>query len=151
MPSGIYGSMNRLFRNYLDSFVIVYIDDILIYSKNEGNHMNHLRVVFQVLKEHQLFAKYSKCEFWLRSVTFHGHIISCDGVEIDPSKMEAVKNWPRPLTTINIRSFLGLVGYYRRFMDVFASIESPLTKLTEKRKKFGWSGACEKSLQSLRC
>ena len=92
--------------------------------------MNHLRVVLDVLKEHQLFAKYSKCEFWLRSATFLGHIISSEGVEVDPRNTEAVKNWPRPLSPINIRNFLGLVGYYRLCVDSFASIASPLTTLT---------------------
>ena len=109
--------MKRVFQNYLDSFVIVFIDDILVYTKNEGDHMNHLRVVLQVLKENQLFAKYRKCEFWLRSVAFLGHIIFSEGVEVDPRKMEAVKNWSRPLTPTDIRSFLGLAGYYQRFMD----------------------------------
>ena len=136
--------MNRVFRNYLDSFVIVYIDDILIYSKNEGNHMNHLRVVLQVLKEHQLFAKYSKCEFFLRSVTFLSHIISSEGVNVDPRKTEAVKNWPRPLTTTDIRSLLGLAGYYRRFLNVFVSIASSFNTLTQKCKEFEWLEECER-------
>ena len=92
--------------------------------------MDHLRVVLQVLKEHHLFAKYIKCEFWLRSLTFLGHIFSSEGVEVDPRKIEAVKNYPRPLTLTDIRSFLGLAGYYRRFVDGFASISSPLTTLT---------------------
>ena len=117
--------MNRMFRSYLDSFVIVFIDEILVYSKKEGDHMNRLRVVLQGLKENQLFAKYSKCEFWLRSVAFLGHIISREGVEVDPRKIDAVKNYPRPLTLTDIRSFLGLAGYYRRFVDGFASIASP--------------------------
>ena len=120
---------NRVFLNYLDSFVIVLIDDIVVHSKNEGDHMGHLRVVLQTLKEHQLYAKYSKCEFWLRSVNFLGHIISSEGVEVDPWKMEAMKTWPRSLTPTNIRSFLGLAGYYQRFVDGFASIASPLTTL----------------------
>ena len=102
--------MNRMFQNHLDSFVIVFIDDILVYSKNEGDHMGHLRVVLQTLKEHQLFAKYSKCDFWLRTVTFLGHIISSKGVEVDPRKTEAAKYWPRPLNPTDIRSFLGLTG-----------------------------------------
>ena len=134
--------MNRVFRSYQDSFVIVFIDDILVYSENEGDHMDHLRVVLQVLKENQLFGKYRKCEFWLSSVAFLSHIISSEAVEIDPRKTETVKNWPRPLTPTDIRSFLGLEGYYRRFVDGFASIASPLTILTQKSKKFECSEAC---------
>ena len=121
--------MNSVFQSYLDLFVIVFIDDILVYSKNEDDHMAHLRIVLQTLKEHQLYAKYSKYEFWLRSVTFLGNIISSEGVEVDPRKTKAMKNWPRPLTTTNIWSFLGLAGYYQRFLDGFASIASPLTTL----------------------
>ena len=94
--------------------------------------MNHLIVVLQVLKENHLFSKYSKYEFWLRSMSFLGHIISSEGVEVDPIKTEAVKNWPRPLTPTDIRSFLGLAGYCRRFVDGLESIASPLTTLTQK-------------------
>ncbi|XP_069147980.1 uncharacterized protein [Solanum lycopersicum] len=119
--------MHRVFRSYLDSFVIVFIDDILVYSKNEGDHMDHLRVVLQVLKENQLFGKYRKCEFWLSSVAFLSHIISSEGVEIDPRKTETVKNWPRPLTPTDIRSFLGLEGYYRRKPNVVADALSRLS------------------------
>ena len=97
--------MNRVFKKYLDSFVIVLIDDIFVYSKNKGDHMSHLRVVLQTVKEHQLYSKYSKYEFLLWTVKFLGHIISSEGVVVDPRKMEAVKNWPRPLTPTYIRSF----------------------------------------------
>ena len=102
--------MNRVFWNYLESFVIVFIDDILVYSKNEGEHMGHLRVVSQVLKEHQLFTKYNKCDFWLRSVAFLGHIISNEGTEVYLKITEVVKNWARPLSPTDIRSFVGLAG-----------------------------------------
>jgi len=142
--------MNRVFRNFLDSFVIVFIDDILIYSKSEDDHMNHLRIVLQVLKDYQLYAKFSKCEFWLRSVAFLGHIISSEGIEVDPKKTDAVKSWPRPLSPSDIRSFLGLAGYYRRFVEGFSSIASPLTALTQKKSKFEWSESCEKSFQLLK-
>ena len=107
--------------------------------------MGHLRVVLQTLKEHQLYAKCSKCEFLLTSVILIEHIISSEGVEVDPTKMDAVKNWPRPLTPTDIRSFLGKAGYYRRFFDVFSSIAFPLTTLTQKSVKYEWSEACERS------
>ena len=111
--------MNRVFCNHLDSLAIVFTDDILVYSKSENENMGHLRVVLQVLKEQKLFYKYSKCEFRPRSVAFLGHIISSEGIEVDPKKMEAVKNCPRPLDLTDIRSFLGLAEYYRRFVDGF--------------------------------
>ena len=101
--------------------------------------MGHFRVVFQTLKEHQLFAKYSKCEFLLMLVAFLGRIIFSKGVELDPRKMKVVKNWPRQLTPIDIRNFLGVACYYRRFVDGIASIASPLTTLTQNKKKFEWT------------
>ena len=142
--------MSRVFRKYLDMFVIVFIEDILVYSRNEEDHANHLRIVLQVLRDRKLFAKFDKCEFWLRSVAFLGHVISGEGIMVDPKKTEAVKNWPRPLTSSDIRSFLGLAGYYRRFVEGFSSISSPLTKLTQKREKLQWSPDCEKSFQELK-
>ena len=142
--------MNRVFHEYLDSFVIVFIDDILIYSKTKEEHEQHLRLTLQVLRQHQLYAKFSKCEFWLRSVTFLGHVVSDQGVEVDPRKTEAVKKWPKPLTPTDIRSFLGLAGYYRRFVEGFSSIAAPLTTLTKKKSKFEWTDTCEKSFQELK-
>ncbi|WMV08820.1 hypothetical protein MTR67_002205 [Solanum verrucosum] len=142
--------LNRVFRQYLDMFVIVFIDDILIYSKSENEHVDHLRIVLQVLKDQQLFAKFSKCEFWLRSITFLGHIVSSKGIEVDTKKMDAVKSWRRPLTPSDIRSFLGLSGYYRRFLEGFSSITSLLMTLTQKKAKFEWSNACEKIFQELK-
>ena len=128
--------MNRLFQSYPDSFVIVFIDNILVYSKNECGYIDHLRVVLQILKEHQLLAKYSKCEFWLRSVRFLGHIIASVGFEVNQRKTKLMKNWSRPLTLTDITSFLGLAGYYQRFVNTFASIASPLITVTLKCKIF---------------
>ncbi|KAH0784240.1 hypothetical protein KY290_003838 [Solanum tuberosum] len=113
-PVAFMDLMNIVFRQYLDIFVIVFINDILIYSRSENEHVDHLRIVLQVLKDQQLFAKFSKCEFWLRSIAFLGHIMSRKGIEVDPKKTDAVKSWPRTLTPSDIRSFLGLAGYYRR-------------------------------------
>ena len=95
------------------------LDDILIYSKNENEHDSHIRLSLHVLKEHQLYFKFSNCEFYIRIVDFLGHIIFGDGVEVDPKKTDTVKNWPRPLTPTYIRSFIGLAGYYRRFVKGF--------------------------------
>ncbi|XP_075076520.1 uncharacterized protein LOC142163162 [Nicotiana tabacum] len=116
----------------------------------ETDHAEHLRIVLQTLQDHKLYAKFSKCEFWLKSVAFLGHIISGEGVRVDSQKIEAVKNWPRPTSVSDIRSFLGLAGYYSRFVEGFSSISSPLTRLTQKKVKFQWSDTCEKSFEELK-
>ncbi|XP_049351862.1 uncharacterized protein LOC125816315 [Solanum verrucosum] len=149
-PAAFMDLMNRVFKPFLDVFVIVFIDDIMVYSRSEEDHANHLRQVLQILRDRKLYAKFSKCEFWLRSVAFLGHIVSDEVVRVDTQKIEAVKNWPRPATPTEVRSFLGLAGYYRRFVEGFASISAPLTKLTQKEVKFQWSDACEKSFQELK-
>ena len=110
--------------------MIAFIDDFLIYSKSENDHMNYLRIVVQDLKDNQFFAKFSKCKFWLRSFVFLCHIVSSKGVQVDPRNTNAVKSWPRPLSPTDIRSFLGLAGYYWRFVEGFSFIACPLTSLT---------------------
>ena len=126
-PTAFMDLMNRVFHEYLDQFVIVFIDDILIYSKSQEEHEEHLRIVLQILRERKLYAKLKKSEFWLNQVVFLGHVISKDGIIVDPNKIEAVVNWDRPTTVSEVRSFLGLVGYYRRFVEGFSCIAAPLT------------------------
>ncbi|XP_075076654.1 uncharacterized protein LOC142163281 [Nicotiana tabacum] len=116
----------------------------------ETDHAEHLRIVLQTLQYHKLYAKFSKCEFWLKSVAFLGHVISGEGVKVDSKKIEAVKNWPRPTSVFDIRSFLGLAGYYRHFVKGFSSISSPLTRLTQKKVMFQWSDACRKIFEELK-
>ncbi|WVZ97495.1 hypothetical protein U9M48_043024 [Paspalum notatum var. saurae] len=128
--------MNSVFMNELDKFVVVFIDDILVYSKNEEEHEEHLRTVLTRLREHQLYAKFSKCAFWLREVSFLGHILSEKGVAVDLSKVEDVLNWKQPETVMEIRSFLGLAGYYRRFIKDFSKTAKPMTSLTKKTAKY---------------
>ena len=111
--------MNKVFKQYLNLFVIVFVCDILIYSRSEEEHASHLRVVLQTLKDRQLFAKFIKCEFWLQSIAFLGHIVSSKGISVDSQKIEAVKQWPRPTSATDIKSFLGLAGYYRWFVEDF--------------------------------
>src|SRR5438128_12624267 len=124
---------------YLDKFVVVFIDDILIFSKTEEEHEEHLRVVLQKLRDHQLYAKLSKCEFWLREVSFLDHIISEGGISVDLGKVKEVLNWKTPQNVGDIRSFLGLAGYYRRFIEGFSKISKPLTILLEKGAVFKWT------------
>ncbi|KAL4013739.1 hypothetical protein IC575_025922 [Cucumis melo] len=139
-----------VFWEFLDTFVIVFIDDILIYSKTEAEHEEHLRMVLQTLRDNKLYAKFSKCEFWLKQVSFLGHVVSKAGVSVDPAKIEAVTGWTRPSTVSEVRSFLGLAGYYRRFVENFSRIATPLTQLTRKGAPFVWSKACEDSFQNLK-
>ena len=128
--------MNQVFQPYLDRFVIVFIDDILVYSGSLEEHSKHLRIVLQTLRERQMYAKLSKCQFWLDKVAFLGHVISAKGVSVDPHKIEAVVNWKPPKNVSKVRSFLGLVGYYRKFVEGLSRITAPLTKLTRKDVKY---------------
>ncbi|KAL4028437.1 hypothetical protein IC575_011634 [Cucumis melo] len=149
-PAVFMDLMNRVFREFLDTFVIVFIDDILIYFKTEAEHEEHLRIVLQTLRDNKLYAKFSKCEFWLKQVSFLGHMVSKAGVSVDPAEIEAVTGWTRPSTVSEVRSFLGLAGYYRRFVENFSRIATPLTQLTRKGAPFVWSKACEDSFQNLK-
>ena len=126
-PAYFMNLMNSVFMDCLDKFVVVFIDDVLIYSRSEEEHEIHLRMVLQRLRAHQLYAKFSKCEFWLNQVDFLGHVISAEGVSMDPIKVEAVLNWTQPKNVSEIRSFLGLAGYYRRFIEDFSRIARPMT------------------------
>ncbi|XP_042466024.1 uncharacterized protein LOC122048535 [Zingiber officinale] len=149
-PAVFMDLMNRVFLEYLDQFVIVFIDDILIYSRSEEEHMRHLRIVLETLRREHLYAKFSKCAFWLPSVGFLGHVVSSRGISVDPQKIEAITGWEQPKTVQEIRSFLGLAGYYRRFVEGFSSIALPLTRLTRKGEKFSWTESCEQSFQELK-
>ena len=148
-PAAFMSLMNEIFKPYLDLFVIVFIDDILVYSKSRKEHEEHLRMVLEMLREKKLYAKFSKCEFWLDSVSFLGHVVSKDGVMVDPSKIEAVKNWVRPTNVTEVRSFVGLSSYYRRFVKGFSSIASQLMNLTKQNVPFVWSDECEESFKKL--
>ena len=138
--------MNRVFEEFLDTFVIVFIDDILVYSNLEADH----RKVLTILRAQQLYAKFSNCEFWLSEVAFLGHVVSSKGITVDPAKIEAVMMWPKPTTVTKVRSFLGLAGYSRRFVQHFSKISSMLSQLSKKGKPFAWALACEQSFQELK-
>jgi hypothetical protein len=130
--------------------VVVFIDDILIFSKTEEEHEKHLRLVLEKLRSNQLYVKFSKCDFWLTEVAFLRHIISAGGVSVDPGKVRDVLNWIPPTTPSEIRSFLGLAGYYRQFIKDFFKIAKPMTKLLEKNKAFEWTSKCQASFEELR-
>jgi hypothetical protein len=142
--------MNSVFMTELDKFIVFFIDYILIYSKNEKEHAKHLRINLQHLRDHKLYAKFSKCEFWLTSVKFLGHTISQDGISVDPSKVQEVMDCKPPKSVHQIPGFLGLAGYYRRFIPDFSRIAKPMTELLKKGVKFMWSEACEQAFHTLR-
>ena len=149
-PAAFMDFMHRIFQPYLDQFVIVLVDDILIYSQSEWELEYHLRIVLQLLREHQLYSKYSKCEFWLTEVRFLRHVVSASGVSVDPEKVEAVMSWERPKSVFEIRSFLGLAGCYKRFIEDFSILAAPMTRLTRKEVKFDWDDRCEEAFQELK-
>ncbi|GKC32817.1 reverse transcriptase domain-containing protein [Tanacetum coccineum] len=150
VPAVFIDLMNRVCKPYLDKFVIVFIDDILIYSYNKEEHANHLRIILKLLKKEKLYAKFSKCDFWIHIVQFLGHLIDSQGLHVDPAKIEAVKNWASPTTPTKIRQFLGLAGYYRRFIEGFSKIAKSLTELTKKNKKYIWGKVQESAFQLLK-
>ncbi|GJU38895.1 putative reverse transcriptase domain-containing protein [Tanacetum coccineum] len=149
-PAVFMDLMNRVCKPYLDKFVIVFIDDILIYSKNKQEHAEHLKLILELLKKEQLYAKFSKCEFWIPKVQFLGHVIDSQGIHVDPAKIESVKDWESPKSATEIRQFLGLAGYYRRFIEGFSKIAKPMTKLTQKKIKFEWSDKAEAAFQLIK-
>jgi hypothetical protein len=149
-PAFFMNLMNKVFMEELDKFVVVFIDDILIYSKSCKDHEHHLRIVLRRLRAHQLYAKLNKCEFWLEKIAFLGHILTAEGIEVDPSKVEAVSKWKQPSNVSEVRSFLGMAGYYSRFIKGFSSIARPMVELLKKDNKFAWTPKCEESFQIIK-
>ncbi|GJX04873.1 putative reverse transcriptase domain-containing protein [Tanacetum coccineum] len=149
-PAVFMDLMNRVCKPHLDKFVIVFIDDILIYSKSKQEHEKHLKIILELLKKEELYAKFSKCEFWIPKVQFLGHVIDSEGIHVDPAKIESIKDWTSPKSPTEIRQFLGLAGYYRRFIEGFSKIAKPMTKLTQKKVKFEWGDKQEAAFQLLK-
>ena len=141
--------MNSVFMPELDKFVVVFIDDILVYLENEQDHAEHLRVVLTRLREHQLYVKFSKCEFWLKKVPFLGHILSEEGIDVDPSKVQEVMDWKAQTSISEVRSILCFAGYYRSFIPDFSKIAKPMTSLLQKDHKFVWTEGCEVAFRTL--
>jgi hypothetical protein len=149
-PAHFMYLMNFVFMLKLDKFVIVFSEDILIYSKSEEEHVRHLYVILQWLWDHQLYAKFSECAFWLKEVPFLGHIISTEGIAVDPDKVQEVLHWKSPRSVTQIHSFLGLAGYYCRFIPNFSKITKPMTKLLEKEARFKWNPKCKEAFLTLK-
>ncbi|GJW32644.1 putative reverse transcriptase domain-containing protein [Tanacetum coccineum] len=149
-PAVFMDLMNRVCKPYLDKFVIVFIDDILIYSKNKQEHEEHLKLILELLKKEELYAKFSKCEFWIPKVQFLGYVIDSEGIHVDPAKIKSIKDWASSKSPTEIRQFLGLAGYYRRFIEGFSKIAKPMTKLTQKKVKFVWGDKQEAAFQLLK-
>src|SRR3954468_13489527 len=149
-PATFSRLMNSIFMEYLDKFVVIYLDDILIYSKNEEEHAERLRLVLMKLREHRMYAKFSKREFWLLEVTYLGHVISAKGIVVNPERVQAVLDWTPPESVKQVRSFLGLESYCRRFVENFSKVAKPLTELLKKDKKFQWTPKCKEIFQELK-
>eukprot|EP00253_Pinus_taeda_P026609 PITA_26609 len=146
-PATFMCLMTGIFHPYLDQFVLIFIDDILIYSCTIEEHHEHLRIVLQTLREHQLYAKFSKCDFLKVEIQYLGHIITKDGIAVDPKKIKAIMEWPVPKDVADVRSFMGLAGYYRRFVEGFSKVAFPITSLQKKGKLFHWTPNCQKSFE----
>jgi hypothetical protein len=142
--------MNGVFRKYLDHFVQVFLDDILIYSKNEIEHEEHLRIVLSFLRENKLYGKLSKCSFFQKEIHYLGHIISDEGISVDPEKVKAIMEWPVPKNAHEVRSFMGLAGYYRRFVEGFSKIAKPITMLQCKGVRYEWTEECDRAFIELK-
>nr|GFA46466.1 putative reverse transcriptase domain-containing protein [Tanacetum cinerariifolium] len=149
-PAVFIDLMNQVCKPYLDKFMIVFINDILIYSKDEKEHEEHLKAILELLKKEELYAKFSMCEFWIPKVQFLGYVIDSQGIHIDPAKIESVKDWASPKSPTEVRQFLALTGYYRSFIEGFSKITKPITKLTQKKVKFEWSDKREAAFQLLK-
>jgi hypothetical protein len=149
-PTFFMNLMNSVFMDYLDKFVVVFIDDILIYSQSEEYHVDHLKMVLQRLREHQLYAKLTKCEFWIDEVLFLGHIINKDGLVVDPKEVADILNWKAPTDVWGIKSFIGMARYYRRFIEGFSKNARPITALLANKVEFKWTQKCQEAFEALK-
>src|SRR3954467_15149055 len=149
-PPTFMRAMNYLFQEWLDVFLLLFLDNILVYSKSEAEHEEHLRLVLQKLRDHQFYAKFSKCEFWLNKVNFLGHVISAEGIAVDPDRVHTIQEWAPPKNVKQLRSFLGLASYCRRFVQNFSKIAKPMTELLCKDKRYTWSSAFQAAFEELK-
>jgi hypothetical protein len=150
VPSTFQALMNEVFRDYIDNFILVYLDDVLIFSRSEEEHKYHVEMVLQRLRDEKLFVKLSKCEFSKSSVSFLGHIVGANGLQMEEKKVEAVVKWPRPTTKVEVQSFVGFANYYRRFIKVFSHMAAPLSNLTRKKVPVNWIEPHEVAFDALK-
>jgi hypothetical protein len=149
-PAHFMYFMNSVFMSELDKFVVVFIDNIFVYSKSMKEHEEHFWVVLEQLRDHQLYAKFSKCEFCINEVPFLDYVISPEGIAVDPSKVRDVLDWKPPKFVHQVRCFFGLAGYYRRFILNLTKIAKPITELLKKGNKYVWNDACDEAFQTLK-
>ena len=149
-PAVFMSLMNSVFWKYLDHFVQVFLDEILIYSKNEKEHEEQLRLVLTCLREHKVYGKLSKCSFFQKEIHYLGHIILGEGISVDPEKVKAIEDWPIPKNAHEVRSFMGLAGYYRRFVEGFSKIAKPITTLQRKGIRYEWTNECDADFSKLK-
>src|SRR5271154_3978276 len=143
-------TMNGTFREFLDKFLIVYLDDLLIFSDTLEEHKKHVQMVLERLQEEGLYLKPSKCQFHVQEVAFLRYVVGPDGVKMDPSKLSAISTWPAPKSVHDIRVFLGLANFYRRFIENFSKVASPITSLLKKHPKFHWDSAAQAAFEQLK-
>lgn len=149
-PATFQSVMNNVLRDVLGKFVLVYLDDIVVFSIMEEEHLKHLDMVTQLLREHKLFAKLCRCLFAQSELSFLGHIVGANGLRVDPKKVSAVKDWPVPQTRLQVASFLGFANYFRKLMIGFAALEHPLRRVTKGSTKFEWTAVCQKSFDGVK-
>ena len=139
-PATFVRLMDEVFHDYLDKFLIVYLDDIVVYRRNLQEHLHHLEIIFQRLRQHKLYAKLEKCQFMQKQIKFLGHLVSAEGVKVNPKKVQAILDWPVPRTVKDVRSFIGISGYYRKFIQNYSKVAAPLTELLKDEQRFKWGG-----------
>jgi hypothetical protein len=149
-PSMFMCLMNSIFSQYLDKSVVVFIDDIMVYSKMEEEHDEHLRIVLQTLRKHKLYTKFDKCDFYQKEIQYLRHVISEEGIVVDPKTIKAIMEWLVPKDVEDIRSFMGITGYYCRFIEGFSKTTYPITSLQKKGTKFNWTQKCQDSFNKLK-
>ena len=149
-PSTFQAVMNRIFAPMLGRFVLVYLDDILVYSKTPVEHLEHLRAVLSVLRDDRLYGRISKCQFFKPEVLFLGFVADKDGLHVDSAKVSAVEEWPVPNNVHELRSFLGLANYFRKFIQGYSALVVPMTELTKKDKPFVWSDECQQAFEAVK-